>query len=491
MLCLSHPVTGFAGDVGKGGAMDVVVGREARCGTVVALVSVLACGLALSGCSPSADDVTDAVGGLPGVVSAEPACHDFVCTVEIEAEPTASAEELAGMLTAARTVDDARDVELSLELDQSRRVSARLELDSAPSTEDLAVGTLLAWAAAQQGRLTLSVERGNAETVRVTGSAADDTSIWPLGRAAWPLATALRGAQLELVRPAHLRQQSLRVEDSFPDEVVSAAEELERGQEAAVTGVLLEPGRMLVGAISRDAAQRLRPVLADDPRLAGATTEVVVTDNVLLTANAVEPGTSQRLEPVLAALDGEPEVLFVTLAGDTVEAQVDGVRSFPRLVERVRRLAGDAFVDTTLVLEDRTAGHRVEITPDGDDAVLDLVLALLPSRGLRSVGVGQEQVPDPAKTAVTLSVTLHQPGPGTGVVPAVGPEVTRLARLLSTTPGSAASYWLDVTVEDADGRSADAGWRVDRTPDGLMLGEVTGTDERQAEIRAAWAKGVA
>jgi hypothetical protein len=48
-----------------------------------------------------------------------------------------------------------------------------------------------------------------------------------------------------------------------------------------------------------------------------------------------------------------------------------------------------------------------------------------------------------------------------------------------------------VKVEDADGRSASAGWRVDRTPDGFTLGEISGTEETQSEVRAAWERGVA
>ena len=342
---------------------------------------------------------------------------------------------------------------------------------------------------AEQGLFTLGVTNGVDDDFRLIGTAVPDASIWPLARRAWPLAKELRGASLALTQHEHLRQQSLTATGSFPAGLVTVAEELQ-ADEPAVTGVLVERGRLLVGAINRESAERLRAVLAGDARLKTVATEVAVTTDVLLGATAAEPGTSNRLEPVLAAIDNEPEVLFATIQGNTVMAEVDGLRSFPRLVKRVRRRAGDAFQDAVLILEDPDAQHRVEITPDGDDAVLDLMVALLPTRGLRSVTASQELEPDPGRAAVLLSVYLRQPGPSTGTAPPIGPEVTRLARLMSTTPGSAASYALSVSIEDAEGRASSAGWSVDRTADGLVLGEVTGTDDAQAEIRAAWERGV-
>lgn len=441
----------------------------------------------MAGCSPSADEVDDAVGDLPGVIRAEPACHEFRCTVEIEAELDASASELADMFAAARTVDDAREVEVTLASEQPGRISALLAIDESSPGEDATIGALLAWAATEQDLAGLSVERGRPDAIRVTGSAAGETSIWPLARAAWGIATELAGAELDFTRAERPAQQSVRVTGDFPDEAVAVAEELESA-DTRPTGVVITDDRFLVGAIDRGAAENLRPMLADDPRLEGLAVEVAVSTNVLLSSASQEPGTSQRLEPVLAVLDEQPGVLFTTILGSTIEVQVDDLRSAAGLVERVRRRAGAAFVDATLVLVD-DRDRRVEITPDGDDAVLDLVAAVLATPGLGDLEVGQELEADPARAAVALSFTVRQTSPGTGNAPPIGPEVTRLARLLSTTPGSAASYSLHVEVKDVDGRSADAGWRVDRTPDGLVLAEVNGTDETQAEVRAAWARG--
>lgn len=455
--------------------------------------------LTLAACGTTADEVDDAVGGLPGVISAEPSCHEFRCTLEIEAEPTASARELTDMVTAARTVEGVWLIDLSLtpESPTSRTsggpsrmpVSAEVNIEDSRAADDTAVGAVLAWGVGEQDLFTLRVAHGAEDRFDVTGTGVAASSIWPLARAAWPLVEELGGATITFSQHEHLRQQSLSATESFPDALVSVAEELGEG-EAGVTGVLVEPGRMMVGVINRAAAVRLRPVLADDARLAAVATEVVVTTDVLLAATAVEPGTSHRLEPVLEALDSEPDVLFATIQGNTVQAEVEGLRSFPRLVEGVRRSASAAFVDTVLVLEDPRAQHRVEITPDGDDAVLDLMLALLPTDGLRSMSVSQSE-PDPTSPAVSVTVILRQPGPGTGAAPPIGPVVTRVARALATTPGNAASYRLSVTIEDAEGRASDASWLVDRTPEGLALGEVNGTEEAQAEVRAAWARGLA
>lgn len=455
------------------------------------LLTVAVTSMALTGCSPSVDDVNDAVADLPGVISAEPSCHEFLCTIQIEAESDASASELADIIAAARTVDDVWTIHVSVAPAEPKRMSVTATLDVAhsPASEDAAVGAILEWAAAEHGLFTLSVTNGTEDDFRVIGAAVADTSIWPLARAAWPLADELSGASLAITQHDHLRQQSLTARGSLPQRLVTVAEELQ-ASESAVTGVLVENGRLLVGAISRDAAERLRPALADDPRLTSVATEVVVTTNVLLGATAAEPGTSQRLEPVLAVLDGQPQVLFATIQGNAIEVEVDDLRSAPRLVERVRRRAGAAFEDTVLVLEDPEAQHRVEITPDGDDAVLDLLVALLPTRGLSRMTAIQELEPDPARSEVSLLIEVRQPGPGNGSAPPLGPQVTRLARLLSTTPGTAASYAIGVTVEDSEGRSANAGWWVDRTPDGLVLGEVDGTVEQQEEVRAAWARGV-
>lgn len=442
----------------------------------------------VAGCSPSADEVNDAVGELPGVISAEPACHEFRCTVEIEAELDASADELADMIAAARTVDDAWEVEVSLTSAPPRRVSALLTIDRSPPAEDAAIGALLAWAAAEQELSGLTVERGRAETIHVAGSASEGTSIWPLAREAWAFASELTGASLDFTKAEQVAQQSVRMTGAFPDSAVAVAEELE-ADDTGLTGVVITDDRFLVGAISRSVAERLRPLLADDRRLDDRAVEVVVSTNVL-SDTAQEPGTSERLEPVLAVLEGQPEVLFATIRAGEIEVEIDNLRSAPRLVDRVRRQASGAFFDTTLVLVDQQAGHRVEITPEGDDGVLDLLVALQATDGLRGLDIGQELEPDPARAEVALSIEVRQPGPGTGSAPPIGPEVTRLARLLSTTPGSAASYSLHVEVEDVDGRSADAGWRVDRTPDGLVLAEINGTDETRAEVRAAWARGV-
>ena len=317
----------------------------------------------------------------------------------------------------------------------------------------------------------------------------EGTSIWPLAREAWAFATELDGAELDFTKPEHLAQQSVRATGSFPDDAVAVAEELE-ATDSAPTGVVITNDRFLVGAISRTAAQALRPVVTGDPRLEGMSVEVVVSTSVLLADTAQEPGTSERLEPVLAVLDGQRAVLFATIRAGDIEVQVDDLRSAPAVsFERVRRRAGDAFVDTTLVLVDDRRG-QVEITPDGDDAVLDVVLALLATPDVDGAGAGQELEPDPADAAVSLSFTVRQRGPGTGSAPPVGPQVTRLAQLLSTMPGTASSYSLSVTTEDSEGRSANAGWHVDRTADGLELGEVDGTAETQAEVRTAWALGV-
>lgn len=443
----------------------------------------------VTGCSPSANEVDDAVGDLPGVISAEPTCFEFRCTVEIEAERDASADELTAMITAARTVDDARDIEVSLAWDVPGGVSALLDIDRSPAAEDAPIGALLAWAAtAEEDGLTgLEVERGSAERIRISGSTTDGASAWSLGRDAWALAYDLVGAELALTRSEHLAQQSLRISDTFPTEAVAVAEEIEVG-DGPVTGVVISDDTFLVGAISRSTAEDLRPMLQDDARLDDMSVEVVVSTNVLAAAATQEPGTSQRLEPVLAALEDQPAVLFATILGTSVEVQVDSLRSAPDLVERVRRRAGAAFVDTTLVLVDDSTG-RLEITPDGDDSVLDVVSSLLDTPGLRDLTLEQEVDPDPDRAAVALTITVRQPGKGTGSAPPVSPQVTRLARLLSTTPGTAASYALGVTVEDAEGRSATAGWGVERTPDGLVLGNVSGTADRQAEIAAAWARG--
>lgn len=445
--------------------------------------------MSVTGCSPSADEVNDAVGDLPGVISAEPSCFEFQCTVEIEAERDATAAELAAMLAAARTVDDAHDIEVALAWDAPGGVSARLEVDTSPAAEDAPIGSLLAWAAtaAEDGLAGLEVERGNAERIRVSGSTTDGASAWPLAREAWSLADGLAGAEMAFTRPEQLAQQSLRISDSFPADAVAVAEEIETG-DGPVTGVAITDDRFLVGAISRGAAEDLRSKLRDEPRLEGRSVEVVVSTNVLAAAAAQEPGTSQRLEPILAVLDDQPAVLFATIAGSSVEMQVDSLRSAPALVERVRRRAGAAFVDTTLVLIDEPGG-RLEITSEGDDAALDLAMALLDTPGLVDLTLDQEVDPDPDRAAVGLWLTVRQPGKGTGSAPPVGAQVTRIARILSSTPGTAASYALGVTVEDVDGRSASAGWAVERTSTGLTLGEVDGTPERQAEITAAWARG--
>lgn len=450
------------------------------------LLTVALAATALTGCSPSADEVNDTVGDLPGVISAEPSCHEFLCTVEIEAEADASAAELADMFTAARTVDDAWDIEVSVASDDPGRVSALLEIDKSPPAEDATVGAFLAWAAAEPEVSGLTVERGREEAIQVSGSAVGETNVWPLARAAWDFATELHGAELDFTRAERPAQQSVRVTQDFPGEAVAVAEELE-ADDFKPTGVVITNDRFLVGTISRDAAERLRPVVSADPRLAGMAVEVVVSTNVLLASMSEEPGTSQRLEPVLAALEGQPGVLFATILGSTIEVDVDDLRSAPALVQRIRRRAGAAFVDTTLVLVD-DRDRRVEITPDGDDAVLDLVVALLASPGLAELEAEQELEPEPDRAAVALSIRVRQPGPGTGSAPPLGPEVSRLARLLSTTPGNATSYALGLTVEDSEGRSASAGWRVDRTPDGLVLGEVGGSAEDQAAVRAAWAR---
>ena len=233
-------------------------------------------------------------------------------------------------------------------------------------------------------------------------------------------------------------------------------------------------------------------MLATTARLAAVATEVVVTTDVLLAATAVEPGTSQAgSSPCSNALDSEPDVLFATIRETRSRPRSKGSARSPAWWRAYAGSASAAFVDTALVLEDPRAQHRVEITPDGDDAVLDLMLALLPTDGLRSMSVE----PDPSRTrpgpAVSVTVILRQPGPGTGAAPPIGPVVTRVARALATTPGNAASYRLSVTIEDAEGRASDASWLVDRTPEGLALGEVNGTEEAQAEVRAAWARGLA
>lgn len=452
------------------------------------LLTVALAATALTGCSPSADEVNDAVGDLPGVVSAQPSCHEFLCTVEIEAEAEASAVELADMFAAARTVDDAWDIEVSVASDAPGGVSALLEIDKSPPAEDTTVGALLAWAAAEDDLSGLTVERGREDAIQVSGSAVGETNVWPLARAAWDFATELHGAELDFTRAERPAQQSIRVTQDFPDDAVAVAEELE-ADDFKPTGVVITNDRFLVGTISRTAAEALRPTVTGDPRLEGMSVEVVVSTNVLLASMSEEPGTSQRLEPVLAALEGQPGVLFATILGSTIEVDVDDLRSAPALVQRVRRRAGAAFVDTTLVLVD-DRDRRVEITPDGDDAVLDLVVALLASPGLAELEAEQELEPDPERAEVALSFTVRQSGPGTGSAPPLGPEVSRLARLLSTTPGNAASYALGLTVQDSEGRAASAGWRVDRTADGLVLGEVNGTEEQQREVRAAWARGL-
>ena len=276
---------------------------------------------------------------------------------------------------------------------------------------------------------------------------------------------------------------------AFPDSAVAVAEELE-ADDIGVTGVAITDDRFLVGAISRSVAQRLRPLLADDPRLDDRAVEVVVSTNVLLSGTAQEPGTSERLEPVLAVLDGQPQVLFATIRAGDVEVEIDNLRSAPRLVDRVRRQAPGAFVDTTLVLVDDQAGHRVEITPTAMTACSTCWWHCWQPTGCAAWASSRSRNrtrPGPRWRCRSRCV---RPGPGTGSAPPIGPEVTRLARLLSTTPGSAASYSLHVKVEDVDGRSADAGWRVDRTPDGLVLDKINGTDETQAEVRVAWARGV-
>lgn len=455
------------------------------CGLLLALL------LGVSGCSPSDDEVSDAVGELPGVISAEPSCFEFRCTVEVEAERDASSEELTAMLTAARTVDDTHDIEVSLTGDVPGRVSALVVIDGSPAAEDAPIGALLAWAAtaAEDGLTGLTIERGNVERIRISGSTTDGASAWPLAREAWAIAGDLAGAQLSFTRPDRLAQQSLVITDAFPDEAIAVAEEIQ-GADGPVTGVLITDDRFVVGAISRSAAQDLRATLAGDPRLEGRSVEVVVTTNVLTAAAAEqEPGTSQRLEPVLAVLEDQPGVLFVTTSGSSVEVQVDDLRSAPALVERVRRRAGAAFVDTTLVLVDDPTG-RLEITSDGDDAVLGVVSSLLETPGLAELALEQDVDPDPDRAAVALTFTVRQAGKGTGSAPPVAPQVTRLARLMATTPGNAASYALGVRVEDVEGRAATAGWDVERTPTGLVLGEVRGTPERQAEITAAWDRGV-
>ncbi|WP_101523322.1 hypothetical protein [Nocardioides houyundeii] len=459
------------------------VRRRARAAALVvlALLSLAACGI-------SDETVEEAFRDAPGVQEATVGCPEFSCTISLDLQLGAEAEQISDAIQVARDLDP-REILVTLwedarTHDQRQHLTARIDADS-DAADDSYVGAALAWAADNPDVAVLEADLGP-ERADLTLRPTRRADFWTVAETAWELVAPAAGPRLEVSFTAEGTtglDRLLRATGEFPTAAVDLARSVESQHDGArtafaLTGLAVQPEGVILGVSDARAVAPAEAAAAAGPHGAGlGPVEVVVTDNVF-TASFQDP--AERVDPtrVIEVLSGGPGVESARLAGPAVEVRLQGsLATAMPLMELLRREAGEALGSTTLHFL-TAVGDVVEIVPGGDDSLVML---------------GHELLTSPGPTG-TLEITQEEDEPpyvGLEVrAAALAPQLTRVASVLARHQGETDRYQLWVRATDPEGRTPSVGFSVEMTPTGPEITESRGTGEQAAELRAAWSRGV-
>lgn len=448
---------------------------------LIALTALTLTGAVLTGCSVSTEDL-EQVSSMPAVHAAESECFELTCRVEVTMSTSASGSEIAAVLHELRGLRHAGEVVLTVPAApggdaRDGGATADLDVSTSPAERDRPIGDLLAWAAGTEGVDTLHVGLGVSGTLT--------SSVWEHARAAWDLTAALGDADLELVSDPEGRPQLLRGRGAFPAEAVALAADLSagRGFDGPVTGVAVEPGRVMVGTPTHRSALALRAALARDPRSADLAVGAVATFEILEVAQT-SLGQAIALDEVVETLEAQPGVRRATHGATGLDVRVDSFAAASRAVAALRETGASQRGRVLVVSHGR---GTVMVTENGDDAVLDLAAALVEAWPDATVDIGPSTQ---TESGVTLDVAYEVPGPSTGSAPSPAAGVRTVARILTDQPGTARHYLVVLAASDTDGRTRKLSWKVDREGGSLRLGELDGLPENDRLVRREWRRAV-
>lgn len=439
-----------------------------RLGLLVA--SVLLGGLSACGAQP--DDIEAAFEGVEGIADLDTTCAELSCTLKVDLEQSATADQLAEVIRVVRELDVSTEI---LTADQVTLLApnSASELDAAISAAAIALGPITTDAQIFPGG-------GDGGGPRVQATAGTGEPFWRASRDVWAAVEEVPDVRLSLVGA---RSTRLEVEDAYPEPAATLVEELQRKRAGAaglrLNGVVLTPTQLSISVADLGGVGVLRAAVEQHPLARQAPpVDVHVTENGELEGVAGTP----ELTRALTVLDERPDVRDAVETSQGLEIRLapgseDDLRD---LYDAIRPALEGTGVDVHLELAARKgqAGEvGLELPVGGDPELVTLVQRVLEeSSDLAGLWLTHPN----AEPELVIDYSSRR----------MAPKVEALARTVAD--------WVTTSRPDSDTLlfEVDSGlegsyWSVDLTGAKPTLNYTRDSDGNEdEEIRRAWRRGM-